>query len=63
MQGLIDQEDAPPNTQMLTVIRNARVQLLCGVTTLRQTGEPNYNDIRLREAIAAGLRHDTLSWR
>lgn len=56
VQGLIEQEDAPPNAQMLTVVRNARVQLLCGITTIRQTGEPNYNDIRLREAIAAGLQ-------
>lgn len=56
VQGLIDQETAAPNVQMLTVVRNARVQLLCGITTLRQTGEPHYNDVRLREAIDAGLQ-------
>lgn len=54
--GLQAQREAPPNAQMLTVVRTARVQLLCGVTTLRQTGEPNFNDILLRDAIGAGTQ-------
>jgi len=52
--GLEAQRAAPPNVQMVSVVRNARVQFLSGVTTVRQTGEPNYNDILMRDAIAAG---------
>ncbi|MCL4848907.1 MAG: amidohydrolase family protein [Acidobacteria bacterium] len=52
--GLQAQREAPPNEQMLTVIRTARVQLLLGVTTVRQAGEPNFNDVLLREAIRDG---------
>lgn len=53
--GLNAQRSAPANEQMLTVVRTARVQLLCGVTTQRQAGEPNYNDILLRDAIASRM--------
>ena len=49
--GLNAQRSAPPNEQMLKVVRTARVQLLCGVTTQRQAGEPNFNDLLLRDAI------------
>ncbi|MBI2219743.1 MAG: amidohydrolase family protein [Acidobacteria bacterium] len=53
--GLNAQRRAPANEQMLTVVRAARVQLLCGVTTQRQAGEPNYNDILLRDTVANGM--------
>lgn len=52
--GLQAQRNTPANEQMLTVVRTARVQLLCGVTTVRQAGEPNFNDVLLREAIRDG---------
>jgi imidazolonepropionase-like amidohydrolase len=54
VMGLNAQRRAPANEQMLTVVRTARVQLLCGVTTQRQAGEPNFNDLLLRDAIRAG---------
>lgn len=47
--------EAPANRQMLTVVRGGRIQLLCGVTTLRMAGEPNHNDLLLDEAIRAGI--------
>lgn len=52
--GLQAQREAPPNEQMMTVVRTARVQLLLGVTTVRQAGEPNFNDVVLRDAIRDG---------
>lgn len=53
--GLIAQEEGPASEQMVKVVRNARVQLLCGITTLRQVGDGNYVDIVLRDAISAGM--------
>ena len=50
------QRAGPSNEQMLRVIRNARVQLLCGVTTIRELGEQNGNDILLRDAADAGMQ-------
>ena len=40
---------------MEMMLRNARVQLLCGVTTLRQCGDAYYNDLKIRNAADAGL--------
>lgn len=55
VSGLYEQREAPPNLQMLKVVRTARVQLLCGITTVRQAGEPNFNDVLLRDAIRDGM--------
>lgn len=55
VSGLYEQREAPPNVQMLKVVRTARVQLLCGITTVRQAGEPNFNDVLLRDAIRDGM--------
>src|SRR5262249_7899585 len=49
------QRSAPPEIQMVMMLRNARVQLLCGVTTLRQCGDGYYNDIKIRDAANTGL--------
>jgi imidazolonepropionase-like amidohydrolase len=55
VQSIQAQRSAPAERQMLTMLRNARVQLLCGVTTLRQCGDAYFNDIKIRDAAAAGL--------
>jgi imidazolonepropionase-like amidohydrolase len=49
------QRRAPATQQMVKMVRNARVQLLCGITTLRQCGEPGMSDVVLRDAIEAGI--------
>jgi len=55
VQSIQAQRSAPPEIQMAMMLRNARVQLLCGVTTLRQCGDAYYNDIKIRDASAASL--------
>lgn len=50
--GGMTQHDA---RQMARIIRNIRVQLLTGVTTLYVVGEVHYNDIHAAAAVADGL--------
>jgi imidazolonepropionase-like amidohydrolase len=49
------QRRAPSNEQMVKMVRHARVQLLCGITTLRQCGEPAMADLVLKQAIDIGM--------
>ena len=55
VEGLVGQLMQPDAIQMLRIVRNARVQLLCGVTTSRMTGEAHWNDLHLRNAIGEGM--------
>lgn len=45
----------PQPQQLMRMIRNARTQLLTGVTTVRMTGENDFSDFTVREAIEVGL--------
>jgi imidazolonepropionase-like amidohydrolase len=54
--GGLGQRGAPAGEQMVKIVRHARVQLLCGITTLRQCGEPGLSDMGLKRAIEAGLQ-------
>lgn len=45
----------PDGKQMLRAVRNIRVQLLSGVTTLYVVGEMHFNDVNLAEAVRQGL--------
>jgi imidazolonepropionase-like amidohydrolase len=45
----------PDSAQLMRMVRNARLHLLTGITTMRMTGENNFNDIVLRDAIESGL--------
>ena len=49
------QRRAPPAEQMAKMVRHARVQLLSGITTLRQCGEPGLADLVLKDAIGIGM--------
>jgi imidazolonepropionase-like amidohydrolase len=49
------QRRAPGNEQMVKMVRHARVQLLCGITTLRQCGETGLADLVLKQAIDVGM--------
>jgi imidazolonepropionase-like amidohydrolase len=49
------QRRAPMSEQVVKMVRHARVQLLCGITTLRQCGEPGLTDLVLKDAIAIGM--------
>jgi imidazolonepropionase-like amidohydrolase len=49
------QRRAPPAEQMVKMVRHARVQLLSGITTLRQCGEPGLADLVLKDAIGIGM--------
>ncbi len=53
--GGAGQRRAPANEQMVKMVRHARVQLLCGITTLRQVGEPGMADLVLKQAIDIGM--------
>lgn len=53
--GGAGQRRAPPAEQMVKMVRHARVQLLCGITTLRQCGEPGLADLVLKDAIGIGM--------
>ena len=50
------QRRAPPAEHMVKMVRHARVQLLCGITTLRQCGEPGLADLVLKQAIELGIQ-------
>jgi imidazolonepropionase-like amidohydrolase len=54
--GGLGQRGAPASEQMVKMVRHARVQLLCGITTLRQCGEPGLSDMVLKRAIESGLQ-------
>ena len=53
--GGLGQRRAPASEQMVKMVRDARVQLLCGITTLRQCGEPGLSDLVLKQAIEVGV--------
>jgi imidazolonepropionase-like amidohydrolase len=53
--GGLGQRRAPATEQMVKMVRDARVQLLCGITTLRQCGEPGLSDLVLKQAIEVGV--------
>lgn len=53
--GALAQDRDPDGIQMLRMVRNARVSLLCGVTTVRMVGKANWNDLHLRNSIRAGM--------
>jgi imidazolonepropionase-like amidohydrolase len=53
--GGLGQRRAPATEQMIKMVRDARVQLLCGITTLRQCGEPGMTDVTLKQAIEGGV--------
>jgi len=55
VEGLAAQSRDPDGKQMLRTLRNTRVSLLCGVTTIRMTGEAGWNDVHLSYAIRAGV--------
>ena len=55
LQPMIDQRLAPGEEQMLRAIRNMRISLLGGTTTVRVTGESNGIDFQLARAIDAGV--------
>jgi imidazolonepropionase-like amidohydrolase len=50
----IGQLRQPPAPQLLRAVRNLRLDLLSGVTTMRVVGEEHFIDIELRQAIADG---------
>ncbi len=55
LQPMIDQRLAPGEEQMLRAIRNMRISLLGGTTTVRVTGESSGIDFQLGKAIDAGV--------
>ncbi len=55
LQPMIDQRMAPGEEQMLRAIRNMRISLLGGTTTVRVTGESSGIDFRLARAIQDGV--------
>jgi len=55
VEGLAAQSRDPDGKQMLRIVRNSRVSLLCGVTTIRMAGEAGWNDVHLSQAIRAGV--------
>ncbi len=54
VQGLEQQLSEHDGLQMTRMVRNSRAALLSGVTTTRMTGEANWNDVYLRQAIQRG---------
>ena len=44
-----------PTSYLLHAVANLRASLLAGVTTMRTCGDRDYLDVRLRDALAAGL--------
>ena len=54
-KGLGQQSLEPAPQQLMRMLRNARTQLLSGVTTMRLTGENDFTDLVVRDAITAGL--------
>ena len=53
--GLGAQQSQADGIQMLRMVRDARVALLCGVTTMRMTGESHWNDLHIKQAIERGV--------
>lgn len=54
--GGLGQRRAPAAEQMVKMVRHARIQLLCGITTLRQCGEQGMSDLVLKQAIDLGVQ-------
>lgn len=54
--GGLGQRRAPATEQMVKMVRHARVQLLCGITTVRQCGETGLSDLVLKQAIEVGVQ-------
>jgi imidazolonepropionase-like amidohydrolase len=55
LQGQLEGMTQPDAKQMARIVRNIRVQLLSGVTSLYVVGEVHYNDIQAAEAVADGV--------
>ena len=55
LEGQLEGMTQPDAKQMARIVRNIRVQLLSGVTTLYVVGEVHYNDIQAAEAVADGV--------
>lgn len=55
LAGQLEGMTHPDAKQMARIVRNIRVQLLSGVTTLYVVGEVHYNDIHAAEAVADGV--------
>lgn len=55
LEGQLDGMEHPDAKQMARIVRNIRVQLLSGVTSLYVVGEVHYNDIHTAEAVATGV--------
>ena len=55
LAGQLEGMTQPDAKQMARIVRNIRVQLLSGVTTLYVVGEVHYNDIHAAEAVADGV--------
>lgn len=55
LEGQLEGMTQPDAKQMARIVRDIRVQLLSGVTTLYVVGEVHYNDIHAAEAVADGV--------
>lgn len=55
LAGQLEGMRQPDGKQMLRAVRNIRIQLLSGVTTLYVVGEMHFNDVYLAEAVRQGL--------
>lgn len=55
LEGQLEGMKQPDGKQMLRAVRNVRVQLLSGVTTLYVVGEVHFNDVYIAEAVSKGL--------
>ena len=55
LAGQLEGLTQPDAKQMARIVRNIRVQLLSGVTTVYVVGEVHYNDIHAAEAVADGV--------
>lgn len=55
LAGQLEGMTQPDAKQMARIVRDIRVQLLSGVTTLYVVGEVHYNDIHAAEAVADGV--------
>lgn len=55
LEGQLGGMEEPDALQMGRIVRNIRVQLLSGVTSLYVVGEVHYNDIYTRQVVEAGI--------
>ncbi len=55
LEGQLEGMTQPDAKQMARIVRNIRVQLLSGVTSVYVVGEVHYNDIHTAEAVALGV--------